>query len=168
MDVGAVIAWFLDASHWAGSNGVPVRVVEHLVLSGLAIAIGAAVAGLGRAVPSYALLILFVPFLGLGFASALPALVLLSIPPILVNAVAGLRDVDAETIEAGLGMGMTEWQVLRYVELPAALPAIVAGLRTSAVQVVATATLAALVAGGGLGRDLLDGFARQRPHPPPP
>lgn len=183
MDVGAVIAWFLDASHWAGSNGVPVRVVEHLVLSGLAIAIGAAVAlpaglaightgraervavavaGLGRAVPSYALLILFVPFLGLGFASALPALVLLSIPPILVNAVAGLRDVDAETVEAGRGMGMTEWQVLRNVELPAALPAIVAGLRTSAVQVVATATLAALVAGGGLGRYIVDGFALQR------
>lgn len=183
MDVGAVIAWFLDPSHWAGSNGVPVRVIEHLVLSGLAIGIGAAaalpaglaightgraelvavaIAGLGRAVPSYALLILFVPFLGLGFASALPALVLLSIPPILVNAVAGLRDVDAETTEAGRGMGMTEWQVLRDVELPAALPAIVAGLRTSAVQVVATATLAALVAGGGLGRYIVDGFALQR------
>jgi osmoprotectant transport system permease protein len=183
MDVGAVIAWFLDPTHWVGSNGVPIRVLEHLVMSGLAIGIGAAVAlpaglaightgraerftvavaGLGRAVPSYALLILFVPFLGLGFASALPALVLLSIPPILVNAVAGLRDVDAETTEAGRGMGMTEWQVLRDVELPAALPAIVAGLRTSAVQVVATATLAALVAGGGLGRYIVDGFAVQR------
>jgi osmoprotectant transport system permease protein len=183
MDVGAVVAWFLDPGHWSGSNGVPVRILEHVVLSGLALVIGAAVAlpaglaightgrgergavavaGLGRAVPSYALLILFVPFLGLGLASAVPALVLLTIPPVLVNAVAGLRDVDAETTEAGRGMGMTEWQVLRDVELPAALPAIVAGLRTSAVQVVATATLAALVAGGGLGRYIVDGFAVQR------
>jgi osmoprotectant transport system permease protein len=183
MDVGAVVAWFLDPGHWSGSNGVPVRILEHLVLSGLALVIGAAVAlpaglaightgrgervavavaGLGRAVPSYALLILFVPFLGLGLASAVPALVLLTIPPVLVNAVAGLRDVDTETTEAGRGMGMTEWQVLRDVELPAALPAIIAGLRTSAVQVVATATLAALVAGGGLGRYIVDGFAVQR------
>jgi osmoprotectant transport system permease protein len=183
VDVGAVVAWFLDPGHWSGSNGVPIRIVEHVVLSGLALVIGAllalpavlaightgrgervavAVAGLGRAVPSYALLILFVPFFGLGFASAVPALVLLTIPPVLVNAVAGLRDVDAETTEAGRGMGMTEWQVLRDVELPAALPAIVAGLRTSAVQVVATATLAALVAGGGLGRYIVDGFAVQR------
>ena len=175
MDVGAVVAWFLDGSHWSGSNGVPLRILEHLLMSGLALGFGAAVAlpaglaightgrgervavavaGLGRAVPSYALLLLFVPFLGLGIGSA--------IPPILVNAVAGLRNVDAETTEAGRGMGMTEWQVLRDVELPAALPAIVAGLRTSAVQVVATATLAALVAGGGLGRYIVDGFAVQR------
>jgi osmoprotectant transport system permease protein len=183
VDVGAVVAWFLDPVHWSGSNGVPVRVLEHVVLSALALALGAAVAlpaglaightgrgervavavaGLGRAVPSYALLILFVPLFGLGFASAVPALVLLSIPPILVNAVAGLRDADAETSEAGRGMGMTEWQVLRDVELPAAMPAILAGLRTSAVQVVATATLAAVVAGGGLGRYIVDGFAVQR------
>jgi osmoprotectant transport system permease protein len=183
MDIGAVVAWFLDPLHWSGSNGVPIRLLEHVLVSGLAIAFGAlialpaglaightgrgervaiAVAGLGRAVPSYALLILFVPFFGLGFSSAVPALVLLTIPPILVNTVAGLRNVDAETVEAGRGMGMTEWQVLRDVELPSALPAIVAGLRTSAVQVVATATLAALVAGGGLGRYIVDGFAVQR------
>ena len=183
MDIGAVVAWFLDPLHWSGPNGVPIRLLEHVVVSGLAIAFGAlialpaglaightgrgervaiAVAGLGRAVPSYALLILFVPFFGLGFSSAVPALVLLTIPPILVNTVVGLRNVDAETVEAGRGMGMTEWQVLRDVELPPALPAIVAGLRTSAVQVVATATLAALVAGGGLGRYIVDGFAVQR------
>lgn len=181
--LGETVAWFLDPANWGGSNGVPIRVIEHVGLSLLAIALSAgialpaglaightgrgeaiatAVAGLGRAVPSYALLILFVPFLGLGFASALPALVLLAIPPILVNTVAGLRDVDPETVQAGRGMGMTEGQVLRQVEIPAALPAIVAGLRTSAVQVVATATLAALVAGGGLGRYIVDGFATQR------
>jgi osmoprotectant transport system permease protein len=183
VEIGALVAWFLDPLHWSGPNGVPIRLLEHILVSGLAIAFGAlialpaglaightgrgervaiAVAGLGRAVPSYALLILFVPFFGLGFSSAVPALVLLTIPPILVNTVAGLRNVDAETVEAGRGMGMTEWQVLRDVELPPALPAIVAGLRTSAVQVVATATLAALVAGGGLGRYIVDGFAVQR------
>jgi osmoprotectant transport system permease protein len=183
VDIGATVAWFLDAANWSGSNGVPARVVEHLLISATALLVGAvvalpaglaightgraerlatAVAGLGRAVPSYALLILFVPFFGLGFESALPALILLAVPPILVNAVAGLRSVDAEMVEAGRGMGLTEWGVLRDVELPAALPAIAAGLRTAAVQVVATATLAALVAGGGLGRYIVDGFALQR------
>lgn len=178
--VGLVVTWFLDPAHWSGTNGVPWRVGEHLVMSGLAVLIGVAiampaglaightgrgeqiataVAGLGRAVPSYALLILFVPLFGLGFSSALPALILLAIPPVLVNTVAGIRDVDADTVEAGRGMGMTEREVLVDVELPAALPAIALGLRTSAVQVVATATLVALVAGGGLGRYIVDGFA---------
>lgn len=180
---GLVVAWFADPAHWTGVNGVPWRVGEHIVLSLVAVVIGVAialplglaightgrgerlataVAGLGRAVPSYALLILFVPLFGLGFASALPALVLLAIPPILVNTVAGIRDVDADTVEAGRGMGMTAREVLLDVELPAALPAITVGLRTSAVQVVATATLAALVAGGGLGRYIVDGFALQK------
>jgi len=181
--VREVAAWFLDPAHWSGSNGVPLRVGEHVVFSLVAIAIAVAtalpaglaightgrgerlataVAGLGRAVPSYALLLLFVPFLGLGFSSALPALVLLAIPPILVNTVAGIRGVEADLVEAGRGMGMTGREVLRDVELPLALPAIVVGLRTSAVQVVATATLAALVAGGGLGRYIVDGFALQQ------
>lgn len=184
MDLLRVVAtWFLEPEHWTGSNGVPWRMGEHVVLSVLAVAIGVAIAlpaglaightgrgerivtalaGLGRAVPSYALLILFVPFFGLGFSSALPALILLAIPPILVNTVAGIRDVDADTVEAGRGMGMTAREVLMDVELPAALPAITVGLRTSAVQVVATATLAALVAGGGLGRYIVDGFALQQ------
>jgi osmoprotectant transport system permease protein len=181
--LGQLVAWFSDPANWAGTNGVPARVFEHVLFSVIAIAIATAfalpaglaightgrgervstaVAGLGRAVPSYALLILFVPIFGLGFESALPALVLLAIPPILVNTVVGLRDVDRDMVEAGRGMGMTERQLLRDVELPAALPAIVAGLRTSAVQVVATATLAALVAGGGLGRYIVDGFATRR------
>lgn len=181
MDLLSVIAaWFLDPDHWTGANGIPWRVGEHVLLSVVAVAVAVAialpaglavghtgraervataVAGLGRAVPSYALLILFVPLFGLGFSSALPALVLLAIPPILVNTVSGIRDVDADTVEAGRAMGMTGREVLMEVELPAALPAITVGLRTSAVQVVATATLAALVAGGGLGRYIVDGFA---------
>jgi len=178
--LAGLAAWLLDPAHWTGTNGVPARVGEHVFFSvvaigaaaaialpaGLAIGhtrrgeiVATAVAGLGRAVPSYALLILFVPLFGLGFASALPALILLGIPPMLVNAVAGIREVDPEIVEAGRGMGMTEVAVLRDVELPAALPAIVAGVRTAAVAVVATATLAALVAGGGLGRYIVDGFA---------
>ncbi len=179
----SIATWFTDPAHWSGANGVPGRIGEHVLLSVLSVAIAIAVAlpsglvighsnrgervataiaGLGRAVPSYALLILFVPFFGLGFASALPALVLLAIPPILVNTVTGIRDVDADTVEAGRGMGMTDREVLTDVEVPAALPAIIVGLRTSAVQVVATATLAALVAGGGLGRYIVDGFALQQ------
>lgn len=176
-------AWFLDPAHWTGTDGVPWRLAQHVYFSGLSVIIAVAialpaglvightgrgervataVAGLGRAVPSYALLILFVPVLGLGFSSALPALVLLAIPPILVNTVAGIRGVDADTVEAGRGMGMTEREVLASVEVPVALPTILVGLRTSAVQVVATATLAALVAGGGLGRYIVDGFALQQ------
>jgi osmoprotectant transport system permease protein len=116
------------------------------------------VANLGRAIPSYALLLVFLPIFGLGDEAAFPALVLLAIPPILVNAYVGLREVDADLIEAGRGMGMTELQLLTRVEVPAAAPVIVAGLRTAAVAVVATATLAALVAGGGLGRYIADGF----------
>jgi osmoprotectant transport system permease protein len=117
-----------------------------------------AVANFGRAVPSYALLLVFLPIFGLGDDAALPALVLLAIPPILVNAYTGLREVDRDLVEAGRGMGMTELQLLARVELPAAAPVIVAGLRVAAVAVIATATLAALVAGGGLGRYIADGF----------
>lgn len=179
----AVVAWLGDPAHWSGSDGIPARLFEHVALSIEAVVIAAAVAlpialatghtgrgaglaiavaGLGRAVPSYALLIFFVPLLGLGFAAALPALVLLAIPPILVNTHAGLRGVDREAVEAGRAMGMTELGLLRTVEIPLALPAIVAGFRTASVQVVATATLAALVAGGGLGRFIVDGLGLQQ------
>ena len=183
MDLVRVVAdWFADPARWTGTDGIPNRLIEHVGLSsavvvvalaialpvglyightgrGAILAIGAA--NLGRAVPSYALLLMFFPIFGLGFGTAFPALVLLSIPPILTNTYVGLRDVDRDTVEAARGMGMTEWQVLRGVELPMALRVIVAGARTAAVQVVATATLAALVAGGGLGRYIVDGFALQ-------
>jgi osmoprotectant transport system permease protein len=181
--VGEVIAWFADPANWSGTNGVPNRLAEHLRLSGLSMLVATvvalpvgllightgrgglfavAVANLGRAVPSYALLLVFLPIFGLGDAAAFPALVLLAIPPILVNAYTGLRGVDRDLVEAGRGMGMTEWQLLVQVELPAAAPVIVAGLRLAAVAVVATATLAALVAGGGLGRYIADGVGLRR------
>ena len=177
-----VIGWFTDPGNWAGVNGVPNRITEHLLLSGVAMAIALivalpaglaightgrgtrvaiAVAGLGRAIPSYALLILSVGFLGLGIASALPALVLLAIPPILVNSATAIRGVDQDIVEAGRAMGMTELTVLRDVEIPPALPVLIAGVRVATLQVIATATLAALVAGGGLGRYIVDGFALQ-------
>jgi osmoprotectant transport system permease protein len=180
--LGQVAGWFGNAQTWLGPGGIPVRIIEHVVIcaaamfvaclvalpAGLAfghggrggvVAIG--VANVGRAVPSYALLLLLFPLFGLGFATALPALVLLAIPPILTNAYVAVRGVDADLVEAGRGMGHGELQLLARVELPVALPVIVAGVRTAAVQVVATATLAALVAGGGLGRFIIDGFALQ-------
>lgn len=180
MDV--LVAWFLDPANWTGTGGVPNRLLEHVVLSGLAVMAGAAIAvplglfightgrgavatiaigNLGRAVPSYAMLVIFVPVLGIGFPNAFVALVLLALPPILTNTYAGMRGVDRDMVEAGRGMGMREWQLLRRVELPLALPVVLAGIRVAAVQVVATATLAALVGGGTLGRFIADGFALQ-------
>jgi osmoprotectant transport system permease protein len=177
-----VVDWFTDPARWTGSDGIPNRLIEHVGLSALVVTVALAIAlpvglyightgrgaivaigaaNLGRAVPSYALLLMFFPLFGLGFGTAFPALVLLAIPPILTNTYVGLRDVDRDTVEAARGMGMTDWQLLRSVELPIALRIIVAGTRTAAVQVVATATLAALVAGGGLGRYIVDGFALQ-------
>ena len=178
--VGLVVAWFGNAANWIGPSGIPVRIVEHLVLTAAAMALAClialptgllfghtgrggavviGVAGIGRAVPSYALLVLMLPIFGLDFALALPALVLLAVPPILTNAYVSVRDVEPDLIEAGRGMGFGERQLLLRVELPVALPVVLAGVRTAAVQVVATATLAALVAGGGLGRFIVDGFA---------
>lgn len=175
-------AWFADPTHWAGSDGVPVRLAEHVTLSGLTVLVGVAIAlpaglvightgrggflavnlaNLGRAIPSYALLLVLFPVFGLGFATAFPALLLLTLPPIVTNTYIGIREVDPGTVDAGRGMGMGPLQILAWVEAPIALPFIVAGVRTAAVQVVATATLAALVAGGGLGRYIVDGFALQ-------
>lgn len=177
---GDLAAWFADPARWTGTAGIPNRMLEHVVLSGLAVLVAAgiavpvgllightnrgallavSVANIGRAVPSLALLIVFVSVLGLGFRNALVVLVLLAIPPILTNTYAGMRGVDRDVVEAGRGMGMAPATLLWRVELPLAVPAIVAGARTAAVQVVATATLAALVGGGGLGRYIVDGFA---------
>lgn len=182
-----VVEWFSDPLHWEGSFGVPSRLAEHLIMSGVSVGIGAlialplgmyightrrleflvvSVANIGRAIPSFGLLFLTVLVLGLGLSSppalrpsVLIALTLLAIPPILTNTYVGIQNVDADTLEAARGMGMTERQILLRLELPLAAPLIMAGVRTAAVQVVATATLAAVVAGGGLGRFLVDGYA---------
>jgi osmoprotectant transport system permease protein len=123
-------------------------------------------ANLGRAIPSLALLVLMLPValsakLGLGFWPTFFALVPLGIPPVLTNSYVGVREVDRDIVEAARGMGMRETQVLSQVELPIAAPLIIAGIRNSAVAIVATATLGALVAGGGLGRYIVDGLALQ-------
>lgn len=185
--IGATFAWFTDPVHWQGTDGIPTRILEHLELSALAVVIGLAialpaglwlghtgrgafvavnVANLGRALPSLALLALALPLafalhLGLGFWPTLFALVPLTIPPILTNTYVAVRGVDREIVEAARGMGLRERTILRAVELPIALPLILSGIRTAAVNVIATATLGALVAGGGLGRYIVDGLALQ-------
>jgi len=183
----AVAEWLLDPAHWQGADGIPTRVGEHLLMSGvalliatiIALPIGVAlghfgrgallvinVAGIGRAVPSLAILALALPLafglgLGLGFWPTVITLVPLGIPLILLNSFTAVREVDRDGVAVARGMGMREWQVLRAVELPLAASLIITGIRTAAVTIVATATLGALVAGGGLGRYIVDGLARQ-------
>jgi osmoprotectant transport system permease protein len=174
--------WLSDPAHWHGAEGVPHRLAEHLAISGISVAIACLLAlpvafalghiGRGgslavnlsnasRAVPTFGILILLaVTPVGFGNRAAVVALTLFAIPPLLTNAYIGVRDVDREVVEAARGMGMTGAQLLRRVEVPLALPLVAAGLRTAAVQVVATATLAAYVGGGGLGRFIADGFGR--------
>jgi osmoprotectant transport system permease protein len=175
-----VLEWFGDPSHWSDSTGIPARLAEHIQISAIPVGVAAlialpvamyighrrrfeflivSIANMGRAIPSFGLLFLFVILLGIGDEPVLIAMILLAIPPILTNAYVGIQGVDPDTLEAARGMGMSELGVLTRIELPLAAPLIVAGLRTAAVQVVATATLAAVVAGGGLGRYITDGFA---------
>jgi len=115
--------------------------------------------GVLRVIPSLAVLTLALPYLGLGFRPALLALVVLAIPPIAINTDAGLRTVPAGTLEAARGMGMTQRQVYRRVAWPLAFPVVLAGIRTAAVEVVASATLASFIGGGGLGDYIVDGIA---------
>jgi len=183
---GDLAKWFGDAAHWHGSSGVPARMLQHVELSASAVALASAVslpvgmiightrrgeflavtvANFGRAIPSFAILSIvfqlmlnYTPSFAFGFGPTVVALWLLAIPPVLTNTYVGVQGVDADTVEAARGMGLSGAQVLRRLELPLAAPLILAGLRTAAVQVVATATLAALIGGGGLGRFIIDGF----------
>jgi osmoprotectant transport system permease protein len=152
---------------------------QHVLLSVAALAIGIAIAlpvalairntplgaalainvgNIGRAVPSLAILALCQPFLGFGFDTALVALTALAIPPILINASTGLREVSRDVIDAARGMGLSGSQILTRIQLPIAAPVIFAGIRTSAVQVVASATLATFIGGGGLGDLIVEGI----------
>jgi osmoprotectant transport system permease protein len=145
---------------------------EHLKLSGAAMAVAIVLAlplgillghlhrgsfvainlaNVGRALPSLAVIAIGLAFLGIGFTNVAFALVVLAVPPILTNAYVALDDVEADVVEAARGMGMSGWQIARKVELPLALPLIFAGVRTATVFVVATATIAAVAGGGGLG-----------------
>src|SRR5262245_23504754 len=116
-----------------------------------------------RLIPSLAILFLALPYLGLGFRPALVALTVLALPPVLINTYAGMRNVDRAVVEAAYGMGMAPAQVLRQVELPLARPAILAGVRTAAVEVISSSTLAAFIAGGGLGDFITLGFQQFDP-----
>jgi osmoprotectant transport system permease protein len=118
------------------------------------------VGNIGRAVPSLAVLVLMFPLLGLGFSSALFALTLLAIPPILINGVVGLRQVSPQILDSAKGMGLSGRQILSGIQVPIAAPIIFAGIRTSAVQVVASATLATFIGGGALGDYIVEGFQR--------
>src|SRR5213075_2732728 len=139
--------------------GLPVGLILGHTGKGAAIAIN--VSNIGRAIPSLALLVLGVQLFGIGAKPAFLALVALAIPPIVTNSYTGIREVDADVREAARGMGMTGRAVLWRVEVPMAVPLIMAGIRTAGVQVVATATLAAVVAWGGLGRYIIDGVAQK-------
>ena len=114
--------------------------------------------GLMRAIPIIAVLIAFVPIFGIGFTPTVIALVVLGIPPILLNTYTGIRGVDPAMIEAAKGMGMTTWQIATRIQAPIVTPLIAAGIRTSAVQIIATATLAAFIGAGGFGDYIVDGL----------
>jgi osmoprotectant transport system permease protein len=137
---------------------VPVALAVRNTPAGAAVAVN--VGNIGRAVPSLALLALALPFFGFGFTSALLALAALAIPPILINASTALREVNPGVIDAARGMGLSGRQILAGIQLPIAAPVIFAGIRTSAVQVVASATLATFIGGGGLGDLIVEGFQR--------
>lgn len=187
--IGSILGWLADPVHWQGPDGVPTRLVEHLGYTLLAVGVAAVVAlPLGlvightrrgtvlvagvanavRALPTLGLLILFVilllPHLASDLVYLIPAeavLVLLALPPILVNTYAGVQSVPPEVRDAAEGMGMTGTGVLLRVELPVALPLILSGLRAAFLQAVATATVVAYVSLGGLGRFIIDGLAQR-------
>ncbi len=191
--INGVVEWFQDPANWTGDDGVPNRLLEHGLLTlvallaamaiGLPLAIwlghkrrfgtlAVNISNVGRAIPIVALLSLlalgfvgsadFGPFGRAGLATLI-TLALFALPPIITNAYVAVSGVDDDLVEAARGMGMDERQVLRRVELPVALPLIISGVRLAVVQVWATATVAALVAGPGLGRIITHGYDANRP-----
>ncbi|WP_314617837.1 ABC transporter permease [Streptomyces stackebrandtii] len=174
-------SWLTTAAHWSGENGVWHRLGEHLFLTAVCLLLSCLVAlpvalvlghlgkggalamnlaNAGRAVPTFAVLVLLLlsPLGPYGDWPTIIALVVFAVPPLLTNAYVGMRGVDADVVRAARGMGMTGGQTLARVELPLALPLVLTGVRIAAVQLVATATVAALAGGGGLGRIITAGF----------
>ena len=172
--IGADLSVFPDAIRFVLDNPTLIleKTWEHLQLSAAALAVSVVlaapvgimlghlhrgsllavnVANVGRALPSLAVIAIGITFLGVGFANIVVALVVLAVPPILTNAYVAVDEVDRDAVDAARGMGMTPNQVMRRVEVPLALPLLFAGIRTAAVYVVATATLAGVAGGGGLG-----------------
>jgi len=184
--VGSPLIEFVRAYHYFLENQRQfwMLVQEHLRLSlsalGIAILLGVSlgiiaakcpritqpiinVANALRVIPSLAILFLALPYFGLGFPPSLLALAVLACPPVLINTYAGFRSVDRSVVEVAHGMGMAGVQILREVEFPLALPVLIAGIRIAAVEVIASATLAAFIAGGGLGVYIQRGFAVNQP-----
>ncbi|MFE9439861.1 ABC transporter permease [Streptomyces sp. NPDC006602] len=177
--INFINAFFSDSAHWTGYDGIPARVGEHIQYTLEALALAAAIglpvglitghtgrggnalsliATAGRALPTFGLLVLMTLLLGFGLVNVMIPLVVLAVPPILVTTYEAMRSVDPSPVDAARGMGMSEAQVLFQVELPAALPLILSGLRSAAIQIVSTATIAAYVSLGGLGRYIVDGL----------
>ncbi|MGH3146759.1 MAG: ABC transporter permease [Rubrobacter sp.] len=177
-----LVAWFADPINWQGTTGIPTRLLEHVWYSVLALILAVAIAqpvgilightGRGgalainlsnavRAVPTFGVILLTFLVAGIGLAPVLVALVVLAIPSMVTNTYVGIRSIDRDVRDSAEGMGMTGWQVVRRVEIPVAMPLIMAGIRISAVQIVATATFAAVVSLGGLGRYIIDGLAQR-------
>ncbi|MBA2626307.1 MAG: ABC transporter permease [Acidimicrobiia bacterium] len=178
--LGDLWSFFADGDTWTGSSGLLARLRQHVTTSGVAMVIACAVAlpigiflghrrrggtlavnlsNVGRALPSFALLVLAVQAFGLSSGSIYIALVALAVPPILTNAYVGVAGVDPDIRESAVGMGLRGSEVLRQVELPLAVPLVMAGIRTSAITVVATATIAAVTGEQNLGRYVVDGYA---------
>ncbi|UXY18113.1 ABC transporter permease [Streptomyces cynarae] len=173
--------WLTDPAHWAGDDGIGHRLQQHLVLTAVCLLVSCLIAlpvalvlghlgkggalavnlsNVGRAVPTFAVLVLLLltPIGAWGDGPTVVALVLFAVPPLLTNAYVGMREVDPDVVRAARGMGMTGRQMLLHVELPLSLPMVLGGVRIAAVQLVATATIAALAGGGGLGRIITAGF----------
>ena len=175
------IHYLTTAHNWAGESGVLHRLEQHVALTAVAVVIAAAIAlpiglglghlgrggtiainvtNVGRAIPTFAVLtLLTLSPVGIGNTSTVIALVLFALPPLVTNAYVGIDTVDRDVRDAARGMGMSGGQVFRRVELPLAMPLLMAGVRIATVQVVATATIAALVGAGGLGRLVTDGLS---------
>lgn len=173
-------AFIADPANLFGAKGIIPRLLDHLLYTGLSMAIAMAIGiPLGllightrkgrnivvavtssfRALPTFGFLLFIILFTGLGLWPLVWVLVILAVPPLLAGAYSGLDAISRSTVDAARAIGMTEWQILRKVEFPLALPLILGGVRSAALQVIATATIAAYVGLGGLGRFLIEGLA---------
>jgi len=186
--INDTIAWLTDPLSWVGPNGIPTRMAEHIVISGVSLVFALLIAlpaglyightgrfarlavnlaNMWRALPSLAVIAIVLPItaridpqLGFKVYPTLIAMIVLAVPPILVNTYSGLQGIDSDVREAGRGQGMSEWQLLSRVEVPLAVPALNTGISSATVQVIATATLGAIFGFGGLGRYLIDGVSQ--------
>ncbi len=182
-DLLAAFQWLFDPANWAGPGGIPARTGEHIVYTLLTLLIASIIAlpigflightgrlrglavgvsGALRALPTLGLVVyLALIMANISIVPPLIALTILAIPPLLAGAYSGLESVNRSTIDAARAIGMTEWQIFAKVELPLSLPLVLGGLRSGALQVIATWTVAAILPVGGLGRFLFDGLPVQ-------